>query len=111
MDKKLRLRNNRQFRNVYDNGKSISNRYLVMFYIKNELGYNRIGFSTTKKLGNSIVRNRVKRLIKESFRLNNDRLKEGYDIIFLARVRAKDGSYKDIEKSVINLLIKSKIRK
>lgn len=111
MDKKLKLRNNRDFRKVYDKGKSISNRYLVMFYIKNGLEYNRVGFSTTKKLGNAVNRNRVKRLIKEAFRLNKENMINGYDIVFLARVRATEANYKDIEKSIINLLKRSKLNK
>jgi len=111
MDKKLKLRNNRDFRKVYDKGKSISNKYLVMFYIKNGLDYNRVGFSTTKKLGNAVIRNKVKRLIKESFRLNNDNLINGYDIVFLARIRATSASYEDMEKSIINLFKRSKLNK
>ncbi|MBS4534948.1 ribonuclease P protein component [Clostridium sp. D2Q-14] len=111
MNKILKLRNNRDFSKVYDKGKSIANKYLVMFYIENELDYNRVGFSTTKKLGNAVIRNRVKRLIKESYRLNNDKLINGYDIIFLARVRANNASYKEIEKSIINLLKRSKLNK
>ncbi|MBS4539312.1 ribonuclease P protein component [Clostridium sp. D2Q-11] len=111
MDKKLKLRNNRDFRKVYDKGKSISNKYLVMFYIKNGLDYNRVGFSTTKKLGNAVIRNKVKRLIKESFRLNNDNLINGYDIVFLARIRANSASYEDMEKSIINLFKRSKLNK
>lgn len=111
MNKKLKIRNNREFRKVYDKGKSIANKHLVMFYIKNGLDYNRVGFSTTKKLGNAIIRNRVKRLIKESYRLNNHELTNGYDIVFLARVRANNASYKDIEKSIINLFKRSKLNK
>jgi ribonuclease P protein component len=109
MNKYESLKNNREFRKVYDNGKSLSNRFLVMFYIKNGLSFNRIGFSTTKKLGNAIIRNRIKRLIKEAFRLNSENIDNGYDIIFLARIRSNTSNYKDIEKSVLNLLKRTKL--
>lgn len=109
MNKYESLKNNIDFRKVYDNGKSLSNKFLVMFYIKNGLSYNRVGFSTTKKLGNAIIRNRVKRLIKEAFRLNNTDMSNGYDIIFLARIRSNTANYKDIEKSILNLLKRTKL--
>lgn len=109
MNKYKSLKNNREFRKVYDNGKSLSNKFLVIFYIKNGLSYNRVGFSTTKKLGNAIIRNRVKRLIKEAFRLNSKNVDIGYDIVFLARIRSNAANYTDIEKSVLNLLNRTKL--
>ncbi|WDV45912.1 ribonuclease P protein component [Clostridiaceae bacterium M8S5] len=103
------LKNSRQFRNVYDNGKSFSTKFLVIFYRPNGYPYNRVGISTTKKLGNSVTRNRIKRLIKENYRKNLDTIKTGYDIIFLARVRASRADFKDIEKSMSYLLKKTNI--
>ncbi|RKD31372.1 ribonuclease P protein component [Thermohalobacter berrensis] len=102
--KKRKLRNSREFRRVYDKGKSYANKNLVIFFIRNNLEYNRIGFSVTKKLGKSVVRNRVKRLIKEAYRLNSCKIKKGYDIIFLSRIRAKNASYSEIEKAMLHLL-------
>lgn len=94
--KKLKLRNSREFRQVYDNGESRANRYLVIFFIKNNLGYNRVGFSTTKKVGNSVVRNKIKRLMKESYRIVNPDIKQGYDIVFLTRQRANEADFKAV---------------
>lgn len=111
MDKKNKLRNSREFRIVYDKGKSKANKYLVIFYLKNGYDYNRLGFSATKKLGNSVVRNRVKRLMKESFRLNSSKIKKGYDIIFLSRVRAKDAAYKDIESAILHIMKIARLEK
>ncbi|AFS79923.1 ribonuclease P protein component RnpA [Gottschalkia acidurici 9a] len=103
MNKDQTLRNNKEFRYVYDKGKSFANKYIVMFFIKNELGFNRVGFSTTKKLGNSVVRNKFKRRMKESYRLNKDKFKQGYDIVFLSRPSAKDIDYKSIESAILHL--------
>lgn len=111
MDKKLKLRNNREFRHVYDKGISKSNKHLVIFFIKNDLDYNRIGFSVTKKLGNAVTRNKVRRLIRESYRIYKDDIKTGYDIIFLSRVRCKDATYKEVESSILNLLKRTKLLK
>ncbi|WP_425449237.1 ribonuclease P protein component [Dethiothermospora halolimnae] len=103
MDKKRKLRSNNDFRNVYNNRKSFANKYLVMFFKKNNYGFNRVGFSVSKKIGKAVVRNKVKRRIKESYRNNDDRIKQGYDIIYLSRVRAKDATYKQIESALIHL--------
>jgi ribonuclease P protein component len=75
-----------------------------MYYLKNGLEHNRVGYSVSKKVGNAVVRNRSKRLIKEAFRLNSDQIKEGYDIVFISRVRMNSASYKDVERSMKKLL-------
>ena len=66
------LKKNNDFQNVYQNGKSKANKYLVMYVLKNDLNINRLGISVSKKVGNSIVRHRLTRLIRESYRLNKD---------------------------------------
>ena len=73
------LRNNKEFQMVYNEGNSKANRYLVLYYSKNDLEYNRLGISVSKKVGNSVVRHRTTRLIRESYRLNQDNLKTGYE--------------------------------
>ena len=66
------LKKNRDFRNVYTNGKSLANHYLVMYLLPNELNRNRLGISVSKKVGNSVVRHRLTRLIRESYRMSEE---------------------------------------
>lgn len=103
MKSEERVKKNSHFRYIYNRGKSISNASLVMYTNRNNKPINRIGISVSKKIGNSVVRNRVKRLIKESYRNNKDRFIKGYDIIYIARIGTSKLKYIDIEKSIFNL--------
>ncbi|SCI28863.1 MULTISPECIES: ribonuclease P protein component [unclassified Romboutsia] len=104
------LKKDSDFRKVYKHGKSFANRYLVMYILKNKSENSRIGISVSKKVGKAIVRNKVRRRIKESYRLNIDEnVKSGYDIVFIARVAIKDANYDEIEKSMKHLIRKSEM--
>ena len=105
-----RLRKDSDFRRVYKHGKSFANRYLVMYIMRNNLEYNRVGISVSKKVGKAIVRNKVKRKIRESFRLDVDgKIKSGYDIVFIARVAINDVQYNEVNKSMKHLVNKFKL--
>lgn len=97
------LKKNREFQLVYRQGTSYANRYLVMYVKKNHLDRNRIGISVSKKVGNSVVRHRLTRLIRESYRLNEQKFRSGLDIVVVARVNAKGKSCQEIEKALIHL--------
>lgn len=97
------IRKTAEFAKVYRNGKSFANKYLVMYILENQLDKNRIGISVSKKVGNSVVRHRVTRLIRESFRLNEDKFSNGYDIVVVARATAKDKQYKEIESALLHV--------
>ena len=97
------LKKNADFQNVYGCGKSFANKYLVMYVKDNDLGINRIGISVSKKVGNSVVRHRVKRLILESYRLHEDMFNSGLDMVIIARATAKDRSYHEIKSAVLHL--------
>lgn len=97
------LKKNRDFQVVYQQGTSYANRYLVMYVKENHLEKNRIGISVSKKVGNSVVRHRLTRLIRESYRLNEQKFRSGLDIVVVARVNAKGRSCQEIEKALLHL--------
>ncbi|CUX26452.1 ribonuclease P protein component [Clostridium sp. C105KSO13] len=97
------LKQNKDFQVIYKNGKSYANRYLVMYVKKNILGKNRLGISVSKKVGNSVVRHHLTRLIRESYRLQEEHFQCGFDIIVIARVSAKEKDYHEIESALIHL--------
>ncbi|MFR5487225.1 ribonuclease P protein component [Eubacterium sp.] len=97
------LKKNRDFQNVYKNGKSKANKYLVMYVLENQLDSNRLGISVSKKAGNSVIRHHLTRLIRESYRLNKEMFNSGLDIVVIARESAKDRKYKEIESALLHL--------
>ena len=105
------LKKDSDFRQVYKQGKSFANRQLVMYILENKSDYSRVGFSVSKKVGKAVVRNKIKRRIREAYRLNIDEnVKEGLDIIFIARIASSDSDYRDIEKSINHLAKKANIK-
>ncbi len=97
------LKRNKDFQLVYKNGKSYANKHLVMYLLNNSSKCNRIGISVSKKVGNSIIRHRLTRLIRESYRLNEEKFQSGWDIVVVARVAAKDKNFFDIENSLLHV--------
>jgi ribonuclease P protein component len=92
------LKKNRDFRTVYREGRSYANRLLVMYTLKNDSDRNRLGISVSKKVGNSVVRHHITRLVRESYRLHS-----GWDIVVIARAGAKNASYHEIESALLHL--------
>lgn len=97
------LKKNHQFQFVYKYGKSYANKYLVMYVKENGTEKNRIGISVSKKVGNSIVRHRVTRLLRESYRLHEAVFNSGLDIVIVARASAASVGYKEIENALLHL--------
>ena len=97
------LKTKRQFQSVSKNGKSYANKYLVMYIMENGTGRNRIGISVSKKVGNSVVRHRVTRLVRESYRRHEAVFDSGLDIVVVARKAAAPVGYSGIEEALIHL--------
>lgn len=97
------LKKNHQFQSVFQNGRSHANKYLIIYSMENGLGINRIGISVSKKVGNSVVRHRVTRLIRESYRLREDMFNSGLDIVIIARPGAAAVGYKEVESALLHL--------
>lgn len=97
------LKKNKDFQTVYKNGKSYGNKYLVMYILPNDLKKNRLGISVSKKVGNSVVRHHLTRLVRESYRLQEEHFQCGFDIIVIGRVNAKDTGFHEIQSALIHL--------
>ena len=91
------------FQRVYRKGKSYANKYLVMYVLKQDTHRNRIGISVSKKVGNSVVRHRITRLIRESYRLNEKEFVDGLDIVVVVRPGAKERNFFEIESALLHL--------
>ena len=103
------LKKNKDFQTVYQKGTSFANRYLVMYVLPNQYNKNRLGISVSKKVGNSVVRHRVTRLIRESYRLNEKKFMPGFDIVVIARPSAKEKKYQEIEDALLHVSAKHRI--
>ena len=97
------LKKNQDFQSVYRNGKSYANRLLVMYVLENNLDKNRLGISVSKKVGNSVVRHHVTRLVRESYRLQEYIFNSGLDIVVVARANAASASFREIESALLHL--------
>ncbi len=97
------LKKNYEFREVYKKGKSYANKFLVMYVMENNTNKNKLGISVSKKVGNSIIRHRITRLVRENYRLHENIFNSGLNIVVVARVSSAEASYKDIENSLLYL--------
>ncbi len=103
------LRKKSDFDSLYNKGKSVGERYIVVFYRNNGLSYNRKAFLASKKVGKSVQRNRARRLMKESFRQLSGDCNKGFDIIFIARNTIDGKKEQEVRYSMKNALKKAGI--
>lgn len=103
------LKKNSDFRRLYSKGKSTVNAYLVIYCRKNGRGVNRVGYTVSVKLGHAVVRNRVRRRLREIYRLNSPALKSGWDIVIVARSRCVGAEYKKLEGAFLDACSKLKL--
>lgn len=108
MKREQRLTRTIQFATVYNQGKSWANELLVMKAFPNELGLSRFGFSINKRVGKAVVRNRVKRRLRES--VQSMPWKSGWDVVFIARNTASAADYPQLKKAVEQLNRRAKLK-
>lgn len=104
MDSAVTVKENYEFRRIYRKGKSAVSPQLVIFCQRNRRGHSRLGVSVSTKLGCAVVRNRVRRRIREIYRLNKAKMLPGYDLIVVARVRAVETDYQKLDRTYLRLL-------
>ena len=97
------IKKNSDFQKVYREGKSYANKYLVMYILENDTDETKLGISVSKKVGNSVVRHRITRLIRESYRLHRELFSSGLNIVIIARASAKGKSFWEIERAFLHL--------
>lgn len=92
---------NRIYRQMYNRAQNVVCKNIVVYLRRNRFGINRLGLTCTKTVGKAVERNRAKRLMREAYRLNEDKLGKGYDIVIVARTRAKDARFCEVEKDFL----------
>ena len=103
MKKAVTLKENYEFRRMYQRGKSAVSGSMVIYCRKNKLGHNRLGLTASTKLGHAVVRNRCRRRLREVYRLNSPALRQGYDLILVARGRTPHAPWKELNDTFMKL--------
>ena len=103
MKERTTVKENYECRRMYSKGKSGVSSYLVVYFRPNRRGNNRLGVTVSAKLGHAVVRNRIRRRIREIFRLNQPKLKQGYDMIVVARGRSVRTSYQEMDRAFLSV--------
>jgi len=104
------ISNNRQFQRLYRSGKHAVDGFFAIYCHRNRVGGNRLGLTVSTKIGKAVVRNRVRRRMKEIYRLQETQLGRGWDVVIVARVRARYATYVQLEQSFRKLTDKLGLR-
>lgn len=100
MKKTTIINHNRDYKRVYNRGTSVASSNVVTYVLKNKLGFNRVGITASKKIGNAVKRNRSRRVIRAAYAEVCEKLEPGYDIIFVARAKTYSAKTQEILKSM-----------
>jgi len=103
MKSTLSLTKNFEFKRLYNKGKNTASKFVAVYCLKNRHPGNRLGVTVSSKLGGAVERNRIRRRLKEVYRLNEGSIQTGYDIVIVARQRSRVAKWKELEESVLSL--------
>lgn len=104
--KVVSIKNNYEFRRMYAKAKHTVSPYFVVYSRKNAYGVNRLGITASTKLGHAVIRNRVRRRIREIYRTNQDRMVRGYDVVVVARSKSVDAAFGVLQADLCRQLVK-----
>ena len=102
MDFRVTLKKNYEFRRLYNKGKTAVTPYMVVYALKTQRQTRRVGFTVSTKLGHAVVRNRVRRRLREIYRLNSPRLIDNVDIVIVARSKCVGADFSKMESAFIH---------
>ena len=111
MKKRSRLRKNSDFQRVYEKGRSWAHPLLVLYALRNDLGYSRFGFSVSKRVGGAVVRNRARRLMREAIRFRQAMIADGWDVVIIARQPVREANFHRVDRAVEQLLRRARLLK
>ena len=100
------MKNDKDYRRAYNKGRFCADSAVTAYFFPNRMSVNRLGITTGKKIGNAVVRNRARRIIRAAYRLNEDKFPIGFDVVFVARPGICEKKSTDIEKFINTRLIK-----
>lgn len=102
MDFRSTLKKNYEFKRLYNKGKTAVTPYMVVYALKTQRGDRRVGYTVSTKLGKAVVRNRIRRRLREIYRLNSYKLKDSVDIVIVARSRCIEEEYAKMEQAFLH---------
>ena len=105
------LRRNHEFKRLYNKGKNSATKFVAVYIRRNGSEKNRLGITVSTKLGGAVVRNRIRRRLKEVYRINEHLLCTGYDVVIVARIKSKDALFSELEVSTVELFAKMGLTK
>ena len=100
------LTKNHEFRRIYNKGKNAASKYVVVYCMRNGKDKNQLGITVSTKLGGAVERNRIRRRLKEIYRINEHSLRIGYNIVIVARLKSRYAGWNELESSVLSLFEK-----
>jgi len=111
VDFSVSLKKSHEFRRLYAKGKSQASNLIVVYCRRNRSELNRVGITVSAKLGGAVIRNRVRRRLREAYRLSENQLKSGFDIVIVARTKCQFVSFDELRSDLLRIFTKLGIKR